>query len=862
MRLHHLQHYIMVIMLGCALLLSVLFSAIAFNVIQRQALQESHQLTHNLIAAVKATASAAVFSNNEALGKDAIDGLLGNDAVYSVKLVGFEDDLIKGMALSGVNEKGGVGLEAISVALKSPFDEQTLGELSIQPNGRWVQKNAMDNAFNMILGLVIVIFSSVFLSAQLIKWLISKPLVDVVNQLQQIKPGGEERLTLPDHLKANEIGALVGEFNTMLDGMKQAILVERVLRQNMETVQQSLEQAKQVAEQATQAKSNFLATMSHEIRTPMNSILGFLELTLESADLADDLRRHLQIAHTSARFLLQLINDILDVSKIESGKLELEHRSFDLALLLREIAELMDIKAQEKGLKLNLHCLQALAPAYISDDYRLRQILINLVGNAIKFTTKGRVDLIVSALEDNHYEFSIADTGIGIAEDKIDLILKPFTQVDASMTRQFGGTGLGTTISSELVQLLGGELQIQSILGEGSCFFFTIVLQPTEKASQEVSKTISAYQHSRPLNILLVDDVIENITLARISLERAGHVITAAQNGQQAAQAAQGQRFDLILMDLQMPIMDGYEATRAIRQQDVFNGHNVTVPIVALTANAMKQVQEQVTSAGMSGFVVKPIDFDILFDTINKLTYNETLDDKNSHSNRVLDLDVQEGTRSHNGNTVNDPLLSTALPLIDFQAGIASWLDEDAFYRALDGFGQRNQQTISELEMSLDANDAIKLDGLVHKVKGSSGNLRLSRLYECACALESQLQNEPPLLSAVNVKPLVLALTQTLAAIGDLVVAGTEVVVEAEIGSTVPSVISAEQKPHCLESLGAVLAAFEQHDPDAAEVALEKLGGYIGADRLTDINEQLASYDFSEATDLLHQLVDQLDLKA
>ena len=627
----------------------------------------------------------------------------------------------------------------------------------------------------------------------------------------------------------------------MLDRIKHAILVERALRLDMEIVQTNLEKAKQVAEQATQAKSNFLATMSHEIRTPMNSILGFLELTLETPDLAADTRRNLKVADTSAKFLLQLINDILDISKIECGKLELESRSFDLAQLLGEITDLMELKTQEKGLQLNLHCPKKLAPAYRSDPHRLRQILINLVGNAVKFTDQGRVDLMVTQLKHNEFEFSILDTGIGIAADKMDLILKPFTQVDASISRQFGGTGLGTTISSELVQLLGGELKIQSTLGEGSRFFFTIKLTPMAQARDVKSKANTNSTQSRKLKILLVDDDLANISLAMIRLEKAGHDIDTAQNGAEAVAATLETPFDLILMDIQMPIMDGYQATRAIRGQ---NEHNSAVPILALSANAQAQVQSKVSASGMNGFVVKPIDFSILFETIKQLTKN------------------QDGALASVTKT-DKPESAKASPLIDFTAAIEAWMDEAIFHHALHSFFLLNQDSAIEFNDLLGMGDIDQAAGLIHKIKGASGNLRLNRLYQASCLIEAKLlqqkqgkekqgnqkQNEAIICSTLF-KSFTLALSETLASIDALPLPASAVVADAKV--------PAKLAPQCHSLFCAVIQACEQHDPDAAEEALAQLAQHVASAKLVEINDKLQTFDFSAAVVQLKQLANDL----
>lgn len=853
MQFRHLQHYILGILFACGSILSIVFSAITFQLIQSQAVEDSQELTINLINTVKASAAAAVFSGNQMVGQDAIDGLLANDAVYSVELVGFADEASQGMKLTGVNKNGGSGLAPIVVQLESPFGDSALGNITVKPNADWVERNAKKTAFSMIMGLIVVIFSSCMATAQLIKWKISKPLVDVVNQLQQIEPGSETRLTLPNHLKINEIGALVGEFNTMLDQIKQAILVERGLREDMEAVQDSLEKAKQVAEHATKAKSNFLATMSHEIRTPMNSILGFVELALESPQLDNQTRRHLDIANTSAKFLLQLINDILDVSKIESGKLELDIHAFDLAALLNEISDLMEIKAAEKSLALNLHRPKIMSPSYLGDPYRLRQIFINLVGNAIKFTEHGQVELDVELVElkDNTavLEFSILDTGIGIADDKIEQILKPFTQVDASISRQFGGTGLGTTISSELVQLMGGELKIQSILGKGSRFYFTIELEQSTQVLQVESLIVAqtdVTQTLTPLHILLVDDVLENITLAKIRLENAGHHVATAEDGLQAVDSALNTRFDVILMDIQMPNMDGYEATQAIREQLAHDSHNQTVPIVALTANAMKDVQGKVKAAGMTEFVVKPIDFDDLFNTIEKVVPDKLT----VTSTQAASLNLADS---------QDGCYDSIKGIVDVDTAIESWLEKDTYFAALNGFYQRNVDTNNALQCLVNSQDRAGLDSLTHKIKGAAGNLQLKHLYQNSVLLEEQLSDLQSSLSLALVTPIMQAMEQAQTTIAALVGINTEYQADEYIEQSQSVAIASEDKDKCVTCIEQIIEGCEQHDPDMAESGLEQLGQYLEQSVLNDIDAKLQQFDFAATQTLITALREEIE---
>ncbi|UAA37827.1 response regulator [Paraneptunicella aestuarii] len=838
MRFRHLQHYIFMIMFCCASLLSVAFSILGFHMIQNDVTKESHQLTQNLMAAVKGTATAAVFSNNEAVGQDVIDGLLSNNVVYSAKLIGYSDDNIEGLSLKGINEKGHSSFEPIIVKISSPFDDRKiLGELIAQPNEEWVQKASVDASFTMTMSLIIVIFSSCMLTAYLLKLFISRPLVDVVEQLKKIRPGSKARLTLPPHLKTNEIGSLVAGFNNMLRRINKAMLVERGLRRDMEEVQVKLEKAKEQAEYATEAKSNFLATMSHEIRTPMNSILGFVELALEDANIGKETRRQLQIAHNSANFLLQLINDILDVSKIESGKLELEQRPFDLTNLLREISDLMEIKAREKSLKLNLRCPTLDNPQYIGDPFRLKQILINLVGNAIKFTSEGKVELELVKQGDNTFKFSVCDTGIGIADDKIHQILKPFTQVDASITRQFGGTGLGTTISAELVQMMGGELHISSKLGMGSCFYFYIDLLPDESAPAPTPRPQADHSTPRsptvdtPLNILLVDDVVENTTLAKIRLEKEGHQVSTALTGEEATEATQRQLFDMVLMDIQMPDMDGYEAAEIIRNQ---NEHNKHMPIIALTANVMSDDIIKAKKAGMDEYVGKPINFPLLFEKIRTLTSQSS-----GEETQIIEQVIDENVES--------------IALIDFQQGIDTWQDETAYYGALHNFANNYSDIFWDIKFHVDEYQYREAELLLHKLRGVSGNLSLNRLHQFTKPLEKALDNNKEEEIKTLLKSFMLTINETLRAIGTL-----------PMPSQSDTKFNAEFKRNkslCVKPLVAVLEACMQHDPDASEEAIKDMKQYIESNKIIDIDKCIQNFDFEGAVELLNELADELGLE-
>lgn len=825
MQLKQLNQYIFLIMASCALFLSVVFSGVVFFMAQSQAHEESYNLTNNLMSTVSASAATAVFARDETVGQDAINGLLSNDVVHSVRLEGFADEAVESMLLTGQNPNSKKGEQAVRLNLFNPFDDsQIMGKLEVMPSADWVRRDAADSAMSMIIGLFIVIFSACLMAAQIIKYLISRPLVNVVQQLGTIKPGDEARLSLPSQLKDNEIGELVKGFNAMLDRVNQAILVERGLRTDMEEVQRKLERAKEEAEQATQAKSNFLATMSHEIRTPMNSIIGFLELAIEDPELGKETKRHLQVAHNSARFLLQLISDILDVSKIESGKLELEISPFDLSALLSEIRDTMDIKAREKKLRLELQKPDSLAEAYLGDQYRLRQILLNLIGNAIKFTLEGKVLLAITPQHNNRYTFAIKDTGIGIAEDKIAQILEPFTQVDASTTREFGGTGLGTTIASELVELMGGKLNIQSKVNVGSTFYFTIHLTPTNAIISQRSLQ-APDRKPQKLKLLVVDDVIDNITLAKIRLEKAGHEVLSANNGIEATQLTEKENFDLILMDLQMPEMDGYAAVKIIRAQ---NEHNRSVPIIAMTAHAMKEEIERIKQNQFDDVVTKPIDFNKLFAAIAQ--YHD-----------IADQNLLGATSAKHH--------MTALPLVDFPSAMALWQDENELYKALHNFSDKNTTFCDELQQASKDADESQILALLHRVKGTAANLSLKRLQQGCDAAERSLQPFKRHTAIELSQKLSVILKDTLQAIDRLPsYANADVVNKSEW----------ENQEEAVKSLEHFITACANYDPDEAETAFNQLKGALHASKLADINRELQSFAFEGASALASELLQKI----
>lgn len=561
-----------------------------------------------------------------------------------------------------------------------------------------------------------------------------KLLLYINSRLSEVRAQSRDEVFRLERTSAIMLGLLFLSVGLLIVMLRRQLKSVRAAGLKLEQMADELGTAYDAADAGNRAKSQFMATMSHEIRTPLNAILGMAEL-LEMSDLPKPAAANVGVIRSSGEALLEIINEILDFSKIEHGNLDVEERPVDVRELSEMVVKIVAGRATQRHNRLILDIPDTLeVPCVATDPTRLRQVLLNLMSNAAKFTEDGQITLKVREFgkdKDLRLRFEVTDTGIGINEEGKKKLFKPFSQVDASISRRYGGTGLGLTICKQIVERMGGELGVESRIGEGSTFWFELPVTRAEAAESCCSKRAELPQGPLPRHrVLLVEDNRVNQQVAMRFLDRLGQDVVIAANGAEAVSMAASSRFDVILMDMQMPVMDGIQATIEIRKG---GGLNAETPIVAMTANASDDDRQQCRQAGMQGFESKPISLDRLRAVLA--------------ANASVPIACKE-TATSAAEPAQDQTLSGSSE--EFDRGrrkeLTEALGEEVFEELLDSYFTDAAELLDELHVALATGDPSGIDKALHTLKGMAANLG----FNGVAGMAEQLRGKKPAIADIE----------------------------------------------------------------------------------------------------------------
>lgn len=624
--------------------------------------------------------------------------------------------------------------------------------------------------------------------------------------------------------KSGEIRWVLEYGGLVFDEEKKVKFLDGVILDNTDRrmIEEALIESKEKAEMAAITKTTFLANMSHEIRTPMNAIIGFTEVLL-AGELYGNQKKQLETVKNSAKSLLRLLNDVLNSAKLDRGAVELEIIDFSLLSLVDQVCSAMGIEAKRKGLQFQYSLAENLEEYYKGDSLRIRQILTNLLGNAIKFTKEGFIQLSITTKEEEVL-FHIQDSGIGIALDRLEKIFDPFTQADVSMSRKFGGTGLGTTISKQLVELMKGKIWVESELGAGTHFYVSL---PLEKGNPILEFNEKIQFDLPSMDILIVDDVKQNVELIELLMTSNGHKVEIAKNGREALEFFKSKKFDLVLMDIQMPEMDGLEATRQIR--DYEKSSNIRTPIIALSASVFEEDKVSAKNAGMDGFVSKPIDIHDLFFEIKKLIQGSLVK--------------------------SAPMETKVNPKEAFQTqrGISLFGSLEKYVSMLDGFFRDFQFEIQESLIHF--GNPSGEQAFLHKIKGVSSNLGVVLLSEISNGLENKLQNGK--LTQADFESLQEAFRESY---GQFLKEFGRKIAKEEVIQTQTKVLLESEKIDILKSIGVLTESFSKGSLDQKEwnVLSNLLSETKFLNLIFGMESSIQQFDFENSIKLLNDLKIQI----
>lgn len=676
-----------------------------------------------LLGTVESALKVVCYVQDRELAREVAQGLMSNPEVLGV-VIRSDAELLAQLDRGPASRRSEAGhVKPITRRIGSPFSkDKTIGEITLLADGQVVsalresdirlalQQLALQLLF--VLLVIVAAFGQFFI----------RPLLRISAELKGRTPGDRQHLSVPRGHEGTELGQLVADINALSDRLADAM--------------DESERARQLAEAASEAKGTFLANMSHEIRTPMNAVLGLARIgARDSPDGAG--REHFRRILAAGEHLLGVLNDILDFSRIEAGKLEIDPAPVCLSSLMAETGELVRARSQEKGLDLVLESAEGL-PAWVEGDaLRIRQILVNLLSNAIKFTARGRVSLAVRA-EGGELLFEVADEGIGMTGEQLGRIFLPFEQANNQTTRNFGGTGLGLAISLRLAQLMGGRIEVRSRIGEGSCFGLRLPLveavAPESRSAcpapeLPTAPELPAAQRLAGLRVLAAEDVELNRVVLEDLLLHEGAQCRFAENGRQAVDCLRQQptAYDVVLMDVQMPEMDGYEATRLIRE--LAPG----LPVIGLTAHAVQQERERCFAAGMLAHVAKPVEPDPLVAAIRQVVDFRLIEPRPAA--------LQDAPASAAA-SLSGPAGACVLdwPALRQRFDGRPGLIDKLLRRAVDDYGD----TPAALRRLGAEGDFTELRFIAHRLSGVSGNLSATACQQLAARLEQAAAESSP----------------------------------------------------------------------------------------------------------------------